>query len=258
MKEEFASILITNFNKGNFLKDTVISCLNQNYSKKEILVFDDCSTDNSMKLLKKFKRLKVYKNKKKKFKSGPLNQIYGISELFKKSKGKIIFLLDGDDQFKKNKLNILCKKFEKNKDLKFIQDQPYLNYKKKYMQLKKKYHIFSIWPSFYPTSCIAMRKNFFKEFLKYVETKKFPNLEIDARLSMFAFLSNNFNIDKKSLTIYNYDEIGVTSNYSKFSINWWKKRNEAFNYFIFLNKKLNLRFLKSPDYFITKFINLFI
>ena len=67
-----------------------------------------------------------------------MNQIYGISELFKKSKGKIIFLLDGDDQFKKKKLNILCKKFEKNKDLKFIQDQPYLNYEKKYMQLKKK------------------------------------------------------------------------------------------------------------------------
>ena len=75
---------------------------------------------------------------------------------------------------------------------------------------------------------------------------------------MFAFLSSNFNIDKKSLTIYNYDKIGVTSNYSKFSINWWKKRNEAFDYFIFLNKKLNLRFSKSPDYFITKFINLFI
>ena len=37
----------------------------------------------------------------------------------------------------KKKLNILCKKFEKNKDLKFIQDQPYLNYEKKYMQLKK-------------------------------------------------------------------------------------------------------------------------
>ena len=91
MKEELASILITNFNKENFLKDTVISCLNQNYSKKEILVFDDCSTDNSMKLLKKFKRLKIYKNKKK-FKSGPLNQIYGISELLKNLKENNFFI----------------------------------------------------------------------------------------------------------------------------------------------------------------------
>ena len=65
MREEFASILITNFNKENFLKKTVISCLNQSYPKKEILVFDDCSTDNSVKILKKFKYLRVYKNKKK-------------------------------------------------------------------------------------------------------------------------------------------------------------------------------------------------
>ena len=258
MKEEFASILITNFNKENFLKKTVISCLNQSYPKKEILVFDDCSTDNSIKILKRFKHLRVYKNKEKKFNSGPLNQIYGIKELFKKSKGKIIFLLDGDDQFKKNKLNTLCKKFKNNKNLQFIQDRPYLNHKKKYIALKKKYHLFSIWPSFYPTSCIAMRKNFLKKFLEYAEGKKYPNLEIDARLSMFAFLSKNFNIDKKSLTIYNHDQYGVTSNYSKYTINWWKKRNEAFSYFTFLNKKLDLTFSKSPDYFITKFINLFI
>ena len=258
MKEEIASILITNYNKEKFLNNTIRSCLNQNYSKKEILIFDDCSTDNSVRLLKKFKKLKVLKNKKKKFKSGPLNQIFGVNELFKKSKGEIIFLLDGDDQFKKNKIKIICKKFRKNKNLQFIQDRPYLYNKKKQMELKKKIHLFSIWPSFYPTSCIAMRRNFFNNFLRYVESKKFPNLEIDARIAMFAFLSKNFNIDQKSLTIYNYDEIGVTSNYSKFSINWWKKRNEAFNYFNFLNNKLNLKFSKSPDYFITKFINLFI
>ena len=106
MNEENASILITNYNKEKFLNNTIRSCLNQNYSKKEILIFDDCSTDNSVKLLKKFKNLKLLINKKKKFKSGPLNQIYGVNKLFKKSKGEIIFLLDGDDQFKKNKINI--------------------------------------------------------------------------------------------------------------------------------------------------------
>ena len=33
---------------------------------------------------------------KKKFLSSPLNQINGIQELFKKSKGEVIFLLDSD------------------------------------------------------------------------------------------------------------------------------------------------------------------
>ena len=138
MSKILASILITSYNKSFFLKKTIKSCISQDFKNKEILVFDDCSTDNSLKILSRFKKIKVIKNRRKKFDSSPLNQINGIVALYKKSKGKIIFLLDGDDQFKKKKLNILCKKFEKNKDLKFIQDQPYLNYEKKYMQLKKK------------------------------------------------------------------------------------------------------------------------
>ena len=38
MKKNFASILITNFNKGNFLKKTIKSCLRQKFKNKEILL----------------------------------------------------------------------------------------------------------------------------------------------------------------------------------------------------------------------------
>ena len=43
MKKNLVSILITNFNKGRYLKKTIDSCLKQNFKNKEILVFDDCS-----------------------------------------------------------------------------------------------------------------------------------------------------------------------------------------------------------------------
>tara|TARA_B100001564_G_C20650049_1_gene676372 strand:- start:1499 stop:1807 length:309 start_codon:yes stop_codon:yes gene_type:complete len=101
MKKNFVSILITNYNKSGYLNRSINSCLKQNFNNKEILVFDDCSTDDSLKILNKFKKIKIIKNKKKKFKSGPLNQIYGIHKLFQISKGNIIFLLDSDDIFKK-------------------------------------------------------------------------------------------------------------------------------------------------------------
>ena len=65
MKKKLASILITNFNKDKYLSDTINSCLAQNYPKKEILIFDDKSTDNSLKILEKYKKLKVLINKKK-------------------------------------------------------------------------------------------------------------------------------------------------------------------------------------------------
>ena len=71
--------------------------------------------------------------------------------------------------------------------------------KKKKQKLKKKDHSVSIWPSFYPTSCIAIKRKFFKNFLKNAESDKFPNLEIDARLSIFAFLKKKFYVYNKNL-----------------------------------------------------------
>ena len=78
------------------------------------MVFDDNSSDRSLKILESYnKKIKIFKKKKKKFTSSPLNQIHGILELFKKSKGEIIFLLDGDDSFKRNKLPLVFNFFQK-------------------------------------------------------------------------------------------------------------------------------------------------
>ena len=259
MNKTFASILITNFNKSQYLDNTLRSCLNQNFKKKEIFVYDDCSTDDSLKIINRFKKkIKILKNKKKKFKSGPLNQINGIIDLFQRSKGEVIFFLDGDDFFKRNKIKSIVRFFERNKQINFIQDKPYSTKYKKTMSIKKKYHTFSIWPQFYPTSSIAVRRIFFLEFLKYIEKNSFSNLEIDARICMFAFLKNQFLTTDKSFTNYNFDKEGITSKYKKFSILWWKKRNEAFSYLLFLHKKLKIRFNYGIDFFLTKLINFFI
>ena len=257
MKKNFVSILITNYNKSSYLKKSINSCLRQNFTKKEVLVFDDCSTDDSLKILNKFKNIKIIKNKKKKFKSGPLNQIYGLYRLFRMSKGNIIFLLDSDDMFKKNKLSEMIKIFKKNEKINFVQDTPINSYFKKKMSLKKKNHFFSIWPSFFPTSCIAFKRNFFDNFLKVLKKNKFSNLEIDARLSIYAYIKNQFYITNKCLTVYNYDETGISSKYRKYSKFWWKKRNEAFEYMLSLMKKFNTKSRLGPDY-LTKIINLFV
>tara|TARA_B100000427_G_scaffold253743_1_gene217172 strand:- start:302 stop:1111 length:810 start_codon:yes stop_codon:yes gene_type:complete len=256
-KKNLASILITNYNKEKFLKKSIKSCLNQNFKNKEIIIFDDCSNDKSLKILKKFSKIKLIKNKKKKYTSGPLNQIYGLLNAFEKSKGEIIFLLDSDDEFKFNKLSKVYKMFKADRNLKFIQDTPYLKSFKKVAKLKNKKSLFTIWPSFFPTSCIAIRKNFLNEFFKVSMKHDFSNLEIDARLSIFAFLKNEFKVTNEILTYYNYDQIGITSRYKKFSILWWKKRKEAFEYTRILTKKLKLNFYMGPDYFITQIINLF-
>ena len=94
------SILITNYNKSKFLKKSLNSVLRQDYRNYEIILYDDCSTDSSLKILKEYKKIKLIKNTKRDIKNtGAQNQTKGILQAFKKSKGQIICLMDSDDFF---------------------------------------------------------------------------------------------------------------------------------------------------------------
>ena len=80
------SILIINFNNAKFLKRSIRSCINQTYKNIEILVYDDKSTDNSLEILKDFKKknnIIIFLNLKKKKTSPALNAMNGYIYLFK-------------------------------------------------------------------------------------------------------------------------------------------------------------------------------
>ena len=58
------SIIITNFNYGKYIERCIRSCMNQNYSSGlknlnkdfEIIVVDDCSTDDSKKKITRYEK----------------------------------------------------------------------------------------------------------------------------------------------------------------------------------------------------------
>ena len=59
------SILIANYNNGIYLEDAINSIMKQTYQNWEIIIVDDCSTDNSLELYKKYEsdsRIHVYYN----------------------------------------------------------------------------------------------------------------------------------------------------------------------------------------------------
>ena len=117
----------------------------------------------------------------------------------------------------------------------------------------------SIWPTIFPTSCISVRKKFFKKFLNYIYKNDFPNLEVDARLIIFSkFYMNEYNILKKNLTYYNYDEYGITSKINKFTRKWWLRRSEAFSYLKIIMKKKKKLFIYSFDYYLTNLMGVLI
>ena len=127
MKKIFpkVSILITNYNKEKYIEQALTTSLNQTYKNFEVLIYDDGSTDRSLDLIKKYKNISTILNKNKIKKSPPQNQIFGILKLVKRSKGKYIFFLDGDDYFNK-KNHFICKVFKENEKIKFLQDLPIL------------------------------------------------------------------------------------------------------------------------------------
>ncbi len=62
------SVVIPNFNQGYFLESRIKHFLKQTYKPYEIIIIDDCSTDNSNEIIKKiklrYKKIKVLTNKK--------------------------------------------------------------------------------------------------------------------------------------------------------------------------------------------------
>ena len=261
--ETLVSIIITNFNKSKFLLEAVKSCLRQSYKKKEIIFFDDKSTDDSLKKIKHYKKknkldLKILSNLKKEKNSGPINQIIAIKKSINLAKGKFIFLLDSDDFFHKDKISGIIDCFKKHRKNKMILDQPIYKYKSK--DIKKNFYNIrhkNKWPKFPPTSCMCFEKKTLKEVLKKIEFKRFPNLGIDFRLAVYySIILNKFYIHKSHLTYYRQVEESMDSKYVKYrSIEWWKRREEAFEFLNFVLKKNKLPINKGLDFFITKLFN---
>ena len=94
------SIIVNCHNGQNFLNKSLNSIRNQSYKNWEVIFWDNCSTDNSEKILKSFneKRFLYFKSKK-------ITNLSAARNLaISKSKGKYICFLDVDDYWCKNKI----------------------------------------------------------------------------------------------------------------------------------------------------------
>lgn len=120
------SVIVAVYNTEKYLDRCIESLLNQTYKNMELVIVEDCSTDSSRKLLKKYKEnknIKVFYNRENRGLSYSRN--YGL----KKSTGDFIGYIDSDDYVEPDYYEKLMSSIKDNKsdiaicDIKLVDEQ---------------------------------------------------------------------------------------------------------------------------------------
>lgn len=85
------SIITPAYNRADLIGQTIKSVLNQNYSNIEYLVLDDGSTDDTLKIIKKYRRKLVWESHPN------VGETRTVNMGFKMAKGDIIGVVNSDD-----------------------------------------------------------------------------------------------------------------------------------------------------------------
>ena len=105
------SIIMPSYNTASYIDESIQSVFNQSYKDWELLIVDDCSTDNTDEVVKLYlddPRIKYLKNEKN---SGAA---VSRNKALREAKGKWIAFLDSDDLWMSDKLEKQIKFMEEN------------------------------------------------------------------------------------------------------------------------------------------------
>jgi glycosyltransferase involved in cell wall biosynthesis len=110
------SILISNYNYARYIGDSIQSALDQTYSNIELIICDDGSTDDSVRVIEEYERKDARLRLIRQANGG---QASGFNAAYYASRGEIIALLDSDDLFLPDKVERVVANFQKNSDAGF-------------------------------------------------------------------------------------------------------------------------------------------
>src|SRR3569833_676088 len=100
------SIALCTYNGQEFLSPQLDSLLSQDYYNIEIVVIDDCSTDNTWHILQQYanedKRVKLHRNERN------IGNIHNFERAIKLCKDELIALADQDDIWESVKIKTLA------------------------------------------------------------------------------------------------------------------------------------------------------
>ena len=100
MVDGLVSVIMPSWNTGKFIAESIQSVIDQTYENWELIIVDDCSTDNTDEVVAKFrdKRIRYFKNEKN---SGTA---LSRNRALREARGEWIAFLDSDDLWNSDKL----------------------------------------------------------------------------------------------------------------------------------------------------------
>ena len=117
MPDEKISVALATYNGAKYITAQLASIINQLGANDEIIISDNCSTDETIQLIEAFKDSRItIVYRKQHFKTARQNCIGNFENALKVCNGDIIFLSDQDDIWKENKVK-MCTQFLKIYDV---------------------------------------------------------------------------------------------------------------------------------------------
>ena len=112
------SIITPSFNQGQYLEETILSVLNQDYPALEFFIIDGGSTDSSVEIIKKYAhRLTYWESKPDR------GQSHAINKGFRMASGEIVAWLNSDDLLAPGALKVVAQAWQQNPGLGLISGQ---------------------------------------------------------------------------------------------------------------------------------------
>lgn len=108
------SVVIATYNSEKYIIQQLESIVQQTRNVDEVIIQDDCSTDNTINVVKEFIKNNNLINWKIESNLQNKGYISTFKEAIKRSNGDIIILCDHDDEWVSNKVEIIEKSFNEN------------------------------------------------------------------------------------------------------------------------------------------------
>lgn len=191
------SVLINNFNHAAYLEHALKSVFEQVPAPDEVIFYDDGSTDDSLRVVERYRDRMVVLARPHGSGTPLQNQARAIVEAFRVCTGELIFLLDGDDAFLPGKIAAYLEAYERRPGTVMVQAPleridghgRYVGMEFELPRHQEDYlaHIYAEHELniYYPTSALAFSRSFLEQVLP-LDMDDGRAIWPDARMALIA------------------------------------------------------------------------